>query len=235
MYTVYGVAGHPVKSATLAQQVADRLREDVLSGRLRAGERLSQDGLAERFDVSRVPVRDALRTLEAEGLVSSHPRFGAAVADLSVDDLEELYEIRIALEPPIARRATPRLSDAALAEMRRQLAGMRVAGPASPAWFEAHAAFHRALNAAAGRERTAGLADNLRGLTERYVRVYQLVAEREDELHAEHERILAAAERGDADAVAIAVREHLELVRDWLVDYLRSGRAAARAEELTSH
>jgi DNA-binding GntR family transcriptional regulator len=220
-----------LETRTLAEQIATLLREDVLAGRLAAGARLSQEGLAEQFRVSRIPIRDALRQLQAEGLVVGHARFGTTVAELSAADLEELYDMRLALEPAVARLATPRLRDADLATMRGHLDVMGSAGELSAEWFSAHADFHHALNARSGRERMCRLVDTLRVQTERYVRVYRVALERNRELGAEHELIYRSASDGDADAVAAAVHEHLVLVRDRVLAYLRSLRAAEQAAE----
>ena len=218
-----------LETRTLAEQIAARLRDDVLAGRLAAGARLSQEALAEQFRVSRIPIRDALRQLEAEGLLVGHPRLGTTVAELSAADLEELYDMRLALEPAVARLATPHMRASDLATMRRHLDVMSSSGELSAEWFSAHAHFHHALNVRSGRERMCGLVDTLRGQTERYVRVYRVALQRADELGAEHELIYRTASEGDADAVAAAVHEHLVLVRDPVLAYLRSLRAASEA------
>jgi DNA-binding GntR family transcriptional regulator len=210
-----------IETRTLAEQIAARLRDDVLSGALAAGRRLSQEALAEQYAVSRVPVRDALRMLQAEGFVYSHPRFGTTVAPLSAPDLEELYEMRLALEPLVSARATPRMRPADLAEMRRRLELMAAESEDSPVWFAAHAAFHRALNARSGRERICALVDNLRSQTERYVRAYQVLEWPDSELQAAHELLLATVERGDPDAVAEVVHGHLTIVRDRMFEHLQ--------------
>ena len=220
-----------LETRTLAEQIAAHLREDVLAGRLAAGARLSQESLAEQFKVSRVPIRDALRQLQAEGLVVGHPRLGSTVAELSASDLEELYDMRLALEPAVARLATPRLRASDLATMRRHLDVMSSSGELSTEWFSAHAAFHHALNVRSGRERMCALVDSLRAQAERYLRVYRVALQRADELGAEHELIHRTASEGDADAVAAAVDEHLVLVRDPMLAYLRSLRPDERSSE----
>lgn len=209
-----------IETRTLAEQIAERLREDILSGRLAAGRRLSQESLADQFRVSRVPVRDALRQLRAEGLIDSNGRTGTAVAELSRLDLEELYDMRIALEPVVARLATPRMRPADVEAMGRELARMEAASVPSPDWFEAHAAFHRALNDRAGRPRMSALVDQLRGQTERYVRRYQVIAGQASDLGREHDLIHEAVLDGDAVRVGAVVAEHLELVRDRLIEHL---------------
>jgi DNA-binding GntR family transcriptional regulator len=210
-----------IETRTLAEQIAARLRHDVLSGELPPGRRLSQEALAEQFEVSRVPVRDALRMLHAEGLITTHPRLGTTVTALTVPDLEELYEMRLALEPVVTRLATPNIRPADLAEMGLRLRAMDTATVPGAEWFEAHAAFHRALNVRSGRTRMCALVDSLRSQTERYVRAYQLLNGTPAELQHEHELILATVERGDPDEVAAKTHEHLALVRDFMLEYLR--------------
>jgi DNA-binding GntR family transcriptional regulator len=218
-----------IETRTLAEQIAAHVRDDVLSGQLPAGRRLSQEALAAQYAVSRVPVRDALRMLHAEGLISTHPRFGTRVAPLSALDLEELYEMRLALEPLVSRLATPRMRSRDVEEMQRQLETMAASRHDSRGWFIAHAAFHRALNERSGRERICALVDNLRAQTERYVRAYQVLEWPATELQHEHELILAAVRQGDPEKVAAVVCEHLEIVRGRMLDYLRvrdAGEAA---------
>jgi DNA-binding GntR family transcriptional regulator len=214
------VGGDAIETLPLNEQIAARLRDDVLSGRLPAEQRLAQQELAVRFQVSRIPVRDALRMLEAEGLVTYHPRLGATVAALTVEDLDELYEMRIALEPANARRAVRALvpaDDTALAE---HLSAMRAAADNARAWFQAHADFHRVLNERSGQGRINALLDNLRRQTERYVRFFQMVEVDSNGLLSEHDRIRVAAGERDAAGVETAIRDHLRMVRDKVVGHL---------------
>ena len=139
--------------------------------------------------------------------------------------------MRLALEPAVARLATPRLRPADLTTMRRHLDVMSSSGELSTDWFSAHAEFHHALNVRSGRERMCALVDSLRAQTERYLRVYRVALQRADELGAEHELIYRTASEGDADAVAAAVNEHLVLVRDPMLAYLRSLRPEEQPSE----
>ena len=220
----------PVKADALREQIADRLRADVLSGRLGASERLSQGLLAKRFHVSRIPVRGALRILEAEGLVEYDPGNGAFVAGVSGRDLEELYEMRLALEPLNARIATANVTEDVLEAMSRRLEDMRTTDSGTPAWFAAHADFHRLLNERSGRKRVLGLLDNWRKQTERYVRLYQRLNHGGRKLMHEHTLIHQAAARRAPDLVEQAVREHLELVRDQVLESFRAEDEGPGAE-----
>lgn len=107
------------KSINIA--VADTLREAILGGHFKPGERLTEVGLAKAFDVSRNPVREALRVLEVEGIVEINPRKGARVALLSTEEIEEIIELRAELESMSAKYAARRCSDKGREELRKLL------------------------------------------------------------------------------------------------------------------
>jgi DNA-binding GntR family transcriptional regulator len=171
---------------------------------------LSQVRLAEDFGVSRGPVREALRLLQREGLVEAELNRRARVADFSVEDLEQLYAMRILNETLAVRTTVPRLTRDQLEAIRRSLAQMdELAGIDIPAWEEWHRRFHRGLVAEAG-SRLLRLVEQLSDHAERYRRAY--IA---SDAHAwasgsaDHHRIYDAAEGGDAEGAGIAIAEHL--------------------------
>ena len=100
----------PIERETVASATARALRDMILSGEIAEGEQLRQDALAAAHGVSRIPLREALRQLEAEGLVSFYPHRGAVVSTLSLAEIEELFEIRALIEPDLLRRAIRRLT-----------------------------------------------------------------------------------------------------------------------------
>src|SRR5580658_11203182 len=104
------------RAVRASETVVDWLRADILAGRLAPGSRLRQDAIAIEYGVSHIPVREAFRRLEAEGLVSIRPHHGAIVTSLSASEIEELYEIRVALECAAMRAAVPRMSAESLRE-----------------------------------------------------------------------------------------------------------------------
>src|SRR5437870_2762975 len=106
--------GIPRKSLTSA--VAEKLREKIVRGDIREGEQLRQDAIAQEFQVSRIPVREALRQLEAEGVITIVPHRGAVVSLLSCDEIEELFEMRAILEPEVLRVSIPNLTDSDFAQ-----------------------------------------------------------------------------------------------------------------------
>src|SRR5262245_5445046 len=106
---------------TLTTAVADRLRDKILRGEFREGEQLRQHAIADELAVSRIPVREAFRQLEAEGLIKIIDHRGAIVAALSPEEIEELFDIRAALESVTLRQAVPRLTDDDLARAEKAL------------------------------------------------------------------------------------------------------------------
>src|SRR5579859_2538741 len=101
---------------SLTSAVADKLRDQIIRGEIPEGAQLRQDAIATQFQVSRIPVREALRQLDAEGLIAIVPNRGAIVPALSPDDVEELFAIRALLEPEILKHSTPRLTENDLEE-----------------------------------------------------------------------------------------------------------------------
>jgi DNA-binding GntR family transcriptional regulator len=180
--------------------VHERLRRDILSGEIPAGE-TSQLALARELEVGRTPLREALRMLQHEGLVISEPNRRVRVADLSAEDVEQLYSMRIALEAMAVRVTVPEFGSAEVAELEGLLAQMDhymrrqdSAGLRNP-----HRAFHACLVAGAG-ERTATTISLLFDHAERYrVAFAGSDQHRWDERQAEHRAIADAAASGDPD------------------------------------
>src|SRR5258708_23106007 len=96
---------------SLTSAVADKLRDQIIRGEIPEGAQLRQDAIASQYQVSRIPVREALRQLDAEGLIAIVPNRGAVVPALSPDDIEELFSIRALLEPEVLKRSIPHLTE----------------------------------------------------------------------------------------------------------------------------
>jgi len=202
-----------------AGRVADQLRSEILIGGLAPGTRLSQLSIAERFGVSRIPVRDALQLLAGEGLV--HPASGATavVTGMSVPELQELYEMREAIEPVATQIAVPNVGRAEILQMRRELEVMsRSKDPRI--WLAANADFHATVYKQANRPRMIETVEKLRKLTDRYLHLHLEVIGNTEHLHAEHTAILEAVEKGDAALAASLTQEHLATSHDFILKYL---------------
>jgi DNA-binding GntR family transcriptional regulator len=193
---------------TIQQAVADAVRTRIITGELPAATRIDQDALATEFSVSRMPVREALRQLGAEGFVTIVPHRGAIVTALSPAEVEEIYEIRAALEGVAARHASNALTAADLERLRKILAAMRDEEQIDR-WVALNAEFHNAINQASGRPRLLELIQRFREQSQPYIRLYVQRLHKSAQAREEHQAIIAALADRDADRADAAVREHL--------------------------
>jgi DNA-binding GntR family transcriptional regulator len=193
---------------TIQQAVADAVRTRVISGQLPAGTRIDQDALAAEFSVSRMPVREALRQLGAEGFVTIVPHRGAIVTALSPAEVEEIYEIRAALEGVAARHASQTLTADDLERLRKVLAAMRNEKQIDT-WVALNAEFHNAINQASMRPRLLELIQRFREQSQPYIRLYVQRLHKSAQARKEHRAILEALADRDADRAEAAVRAHL--------------------------
>lgn len=200
-------------------RVAAELREQILTGVILPGTPLSQVRLATAFDVSRIPVRDALQTLAAEGLVVHTSGATAVVTGMSMGELQELYEMREAIEPVATQLAVPNVGRAEILSMRRLLAVMGETTDARE-WLTANADFHSAVYMQANRPRMVALVEQLRKLTDRYLHLHLEVIGNTDHLHDEHTQILQAVQDGDAPLAARLTQQHLQTSHDFILEYL---------------
>jgi DNA-binding GntR family transcriptional regulator len=194
---------------TLAEKAYETLHSAIITGALRPGARLPIEELAEHLEMSPMPIREAVRRLDAVGLVENVPHRGARVMGLSVTDLAEVYEVRLALEITAIRRAAERFTDARIEHARESLAALEArADEASVATSEAHARFHFALYDAADSLWLLRMIRPVWQVSERYALEWPQVR-RLSERAAEHREILAACEAHDPDRAASALRDHL--------------------------
>lgn len=208
----------------LREIVAEQLRSMILSGELAAGERLLEDKLAERLGVSRNPVREAIRALEATGLVEVVPRRGAYVCQPDLDELRQLLDLRSALEGHAAESAARR-SPAGLVETLRSCLdeGQRAAAEGNTVRAaELHLEFHRAIEGASGNPHLTNAIEPVRERTEL---VFSILLEDRVGGWDEHRRILDAIAAGDGERAREAVRQHLTSVADDLDRRAAANRA----------
>lgn len=219
------LAGRPTTAERMVHTI---LQQRILDGVLRPGERIDLDAIASELAVSRTPVRTALRQLESEGLVTIYPHRAVMVSELSADDLEQIYAVRIHLETLAAQMAVPNLTDADIAEIRRIhreiIQGIDEANLAS--FAEKDRAFHLGLYRAANNKFLSRLIDDLRKASLRFLTVYASV-ERLPNAIAEHEEMIAAAEAHDAEQVVQLIQKNLEHTCTVAATFLRARMAPA--------
>jgi DNA-binding GntR family transcriptional regulator len=197
---------------TTQEHAVGWLREAIVRGDLRPGQRVIQEDVAERIGVSVAPVREALRVLEQEGQVTYRPRRGYFVTELRVEDLEEIYGLRQLLEEHAVRQALPSLSGPRLEAVLQAASECADAAAAADVAAElaANRRFHFGLLETPGRPHVMRLIRLLWDSTEAYRALYyNSPAERRESLAA-HERIIAAAQAGDADRLVAELDAHRE-------------------------
>ena len=205
---------------TVKSSLVDNLRDDILRGDLVPGQSIRLEEIALRFDVSTTPVREALRDLEAEGLVTIFPHRGAVVTQLSADDLRDIYDIRATLEEKATRLAVPRMTEATLTQLLSYLEQMDSHLGELVTLIKLNHAFHTTLYGASGRRHLCELISMLRYRTQHYLVPFISDIGGMPQAQAEHRAIIEACQRGDADDAATIIYNHVKNVGNTLIDYL---------------
>jgi DNA-binding GntR family transcriptional regulator len=188
--------------------VADVLRQAITSGQLRANDPLPQQEIAARLHVSHIPVREALRQLQSEGLVTYQPNRGAAVTAHTPGEIREIYEIRVILETAAIRDAAARLPAGALDRAEKLLdEAERSRDPI--AWGAHDLDFHRILYGLEERPRLRELIDGLLARVDRYWLVHGLSQRDRKAFEADHRALLAAVRARDGERAARLLAQHL--------------------------
>jgi DNA-binding GntR family transcriptional regulator len=238
----------PVDSASTVERLALAIQAQVLSGAVPVGTRLRQEALAEEFGVSRTPVREALRQLQATGLLEVQPNRGAVVRGPSAREIREAYEVRAELEGLAAELAAERISDRDLLHLREAqslfrksvttLIARRARKPApwkdESVWVKANDLFHQTILDASGNRQ---LSETIADLHRRFPRDLTWIALSQsspllEENVEQHEAVLRAIERRDPVEARKAMVEHVQSAGDLVT--LHFEQAASEAEPLPS-
>ncbi|MGW9332609.1 GntR family transcriptional regulator [Bosea sp. NPDC055594] len=214
-----------LKHRTLSSAIVDQLRQAILDGSYPAGSQLRQDALAQAYAVSRIPVREALFQLEAEGFVKIVPHKGAIVSGLSLDEINDVFELRKLLEPRLLASSIPAMTAAdfeAVAGMEAAFEEAMSAGDISR-WGLLNADFHLALYARATQPRTLSIVAGLLQTSDRYTRLQLQRGSSIERAQAEHNELISLCRnRQLAEAERLLV-DHIEMVRRDLVEFLEAG------------
>ena len=207
-------AVRPIESRTVGDLVTLELRRSILTGALPPGKSFSLRELASMLDVSFIPVREALRNLESEGLVVIRAGRSATIAPIDLDDLHAIYRLRRLLEPDLARRSCTLISDAELDRLEREAVDFGDPERSMDAIYDSHHDFHLALFGSAATAWDVRLLTTLWRAGERYIRIgFGLLDPDPEEHHRRqhaHESLIGAYRRRDPGVAARAVDEHLD-------------------------
>lgn len=217
----------PIRRQTLTGMTIDAIRERILRGHYPEGEPLRQDAIGAELGVSRIPVREALRQLEAEGLVTFSPHRGAVVSSLSLKQIRELFELRAEIEGDLIRRAVPHMTreDHARAADILDAYDLALHHGQVPVWGALNWQFHSTLYAPADRGLTMSMVHKLHQHSDRYLRMQLALTHGETRARHEHRAIAVAARKGDAAKAQRLLREHILGAGRALVSFLERERA----------
>lgn len=210
----------------LRDRIASLIRDSILKGKLKPGERLMEIDVASSLGISRTPLREAFLQLESEGFVKVIPRKGAIVSETSPEDAEETYEIKGALEALAARLATTKISKEKIDELIQLNEKMRKIAQSKQKdyseFLELNSAFHKIINSSSGNKKLIKMIENLRHQTFRYNFIFlSLVSHLQDSIK-EHEQIISALKKKNADQVEKLVKRHNENAKKSLVNFIKN-------------
>jgi DNA-binding GntR family transcriptional regulator len=207
-------------AAITAELIADSLRADILHGKLKSRQPLRQDEIAAVFGVSKIPVREALFQLKAEGLVTFSPNRGAAVSELSPAEVDEIYTMRIALETIALQRAIPHLTIAALAQAEAILQTIDQEQNLAR-WADLNWEFHARLYEPANLPRLMESVKILHVNVARYLVIYLASLDYQATSQREHRQILEACRHGQVEAATSLLEHHLRAASDQLIAFFK--------------
>ncbi len=219
---------------SLTSAVADNLRDKIIRMEIREGEQLRQDAIASEFRVSRIPVREALRQLESEGLITIVPHHGAVVSSLSPNDIEELFEIRVLLECDVLKRSIPGLTESNLAQaevfLREYEKGLSRQEYISM-WGRLNWRFHSALYSGAHRPHFMSIIKRVNNNAMRYTGLQLYVTQGFERAKEEHRQLLDLCRARDVTAACDLLQRHIRHAGQSLKQGLLKGRAHAETEQ----
>lgn len=213
-------------ASSAADVIFDSLREAIVEGTLRDGDLLRQDQIATMFNVSRIPVREALARLEEQGLVTNQRYKGAVVTSLSLDEISEMFEFRALLEGEIIRQAVDVISDDTLAQAK-DYADQFARVTDSSLWGNLNRQFHYTLYKDCKKPYHLQVVSNALDNVSRYLRAQLVLTSGIERARKEHAGILDAAIHRDSQAASELTRAHILGASQSLIEFLERDRQNA--------
>ncbi len=215
------------KTLSSSQRAIHELRQKVFSGELAAGSDHLESELADLLEMSRTPVREAVLTLESQGLLEMRPRKGVRILPLSPDDMSEIYDVLTELESHAAERAAQsRYDERELANLAKAIDEMdrALAIPDLDAWAEADDRFHKELVRLGGNSRIKSIVNMMSDQVRRARMTTLFMRPLPTKSNEDHRAVYQAIRDGDADTARISHRQHRQHAKDILVDLLNKHR-----------
>jgi DNA-binding GntR family transcriptional regulator len=223
----------PIPRRSLTSAVADKLREQIIRGEIPEGAQLRQDVIAAQYHVSRIPVREALRQLDAEGLITIVPNRSAIVPKLSANDIEELFAIRALLEPEVLKLSIPQLTQVefgkAEALLKKYVDELRSENHIAD-WGRLNWQFHSILYSGANRPHFMSVIRNVNHSGERYTRLQLYLTHGVKRANEEHRQMLELCRQRDIGAACKLLRQHIQYAGQSLKQVLTESRDGAQED-----
>jgi DNA-binding GntR family transcriptional regulator len=202
-----------IERRTVAAEAAEILRQRILSGEIRAGQPIRQEQIAQELGVSRIPLREALKQLEAEGFVTIAPHKGAVVSTLSAAEAEELFALRLQLEHWLLREAIPRMREADFAHFDAIIDESRAPNKDTSGnlarWGELNWQFHEALYRPAGRPLSLRFLKRIHDNLDRYLRLQIAITRDWDRAYRDHQDLVAYSRERNVEAAVALLEDHI--------------------------
>jgi DNA-binding GntR family transcriptional regulator len=217
----------PIPRQSLAAAVLERLREKILSGELREGEQLRQDAIAAEFQTSRIPVREALSHLAAEGLITIVANRGAVVSALSPDEIMQIFETRAVLECHMLRCALPNMKNADLQtaeDILKRFEDSLEKDSEMKSWGTWNWSFHSTLYAPANRAFMLAYVKTLNINCDRYTRLHLVFTRELHRVGQAHRELLEACKTRNPDIAAAALWKHITEAGEYLKEFIQRHR-----------
>jgi len=209
---------------TRTQLVVETIREKILCGDIQAGQPLRQAALAQELNVSRIPIREALLQLEGEGLVTFEAHKGATATELTIDQVDELFDLRAMLEVELLKASIPHLTENNIVDAKIILAELDNALSAdngANTWSDLNVRYHSCLYSGAVKPQTQELVNTLSKNTNRYIRMHLLLVGGIANVEVEHTTLLSLCQDGDIDGAASLLKQHILGIKNEIKHFLQ--------------
>ncbi|MBT8154092.1 GntR family transcriptional regulator [Epibacterium ulvae] len=219
-------ANRAIARKSLPDTIANDLRERILSGELAEGAPIRQETLAAEYDVSRMPIREALKRLDAEGLVQLTTNKGATVTQHSLRDIGEIFDLRALIEVELFRIAIPNMTPQHIEDCAQTLTRMEASYYAGDVatWGALNSEYHAALYAPAQRSLSQDVLQPLNQKSDRYVRMQLSVTKDIARAKDEHRELLALATQKDVEAACALLRKHIHHAKEDILQFISNSR-----------
>ena len=214
-----------ISRKTIASSVVEILREKIISHEIKGGQPLRQDALADELNVSRIPIREALLQLEAEGLVQFAPHKGAVATEISATEVDELFGLRALLECDVLKTALTQITDEELDKSEAILAEFdELLDPNADmhAWGALNWKFHKSLYVPSGRKRTLGILGQLHTNSDRYLRLQIQLSADYSRAEKEHHELIALCRKRDKRAACKCLKDHILTTKKELIRVIKA-------------